>query len=99
MNQFDFDWQHFWEKFIIFCFAVGIILLTLFLSSCTTAEKVNIPPIAISTWAGDSSREAITRFQENKSIQCHEPEFDQYICLTETDLYLIYQTLLQCKQW
>lgn len=53
--------------------------------------------IQVHFWAGDSLRKGITRSQEQKTIECHSPEFDDYVCVSRTDLEALYETLLLCQ--
>lgn len=95
----EYNKIHFWDHVFIGSIgllAVGIAFgLSILLSGCKTA----MPVIDITTWAGDSQNEAISRKQENKMIQCHEPEFDDFVCIHYSDLNKIYNAMLQCKQW
>lgn len=79
------------------CFWIGIagIVFVLTLPGC----QANMPPIDAQFWGGDSARQGISRSQENRTLECKQPEFDKYVCLTYEDLQKIYDTLLECKQW
>jgi hypothetical protein len=80
-----------------FCFGTGVlmILYALALPGC----KSNMPSIDAKFWAGDSAQAGISRSQDQKTLECKSPEFDQFVCLTYDDLRKIYNTLLKCKQW
>lgn len=80
------------------CFLGGILIVlgVLLMPGCASN---NMPPIDVSFWAGNSSEAGITRTQENKTIDCKSPEFDNYTCLTYADIGRIYDTMLECKQW
>lgn len=78
------------------CLFLGISLILLVL---TQGCKHTIPPIDVSFWSGDSAKDGISRSQENKTLQCNDPAFDQYVCLTYTDLQKIFSTMLECKKW
>lgn len=88
------------KEFIIAisCFTFGFLLVIglLAFSGCQTPP---MPPIDVTFWSGDSSQSGITRSQENVTIQCNNPKFDEYVCLTYSDIQRIYDTMLECKQW
>jgi hypothetical protein len=73
----------------------AIIVYVLTMTGCRT----NVPAIDAKFWAGDSAKSGITRAQENRTLACENPEFDEYVCLSYEDLKKIYSTLLQCKDW
>lgn len=78
---------------IILCLA-----LCLFISGCPAAV-VPLPKIDVTTWAGDSFHEGISRGQEDRTISCSDRQIDEYVCMTYVDLRKIYNTMLQCKDW
>lgn len=84
------------EFAIIFGFGVIMILLAI---SGITGCRTPMPKIDITAWIGDSEKNGITRSSEDRTIQCNDPQFDEYVCISGADLTKIYNTLLQCKQW
>lgn len=90
MNKIQFKEQ------AIVCFLAGVTMILISLSQgCVTPP----PPMDVTFWAGDPDKGGISRSQENKTIGCHEPEFNDYACLTYADMQKIYATILKCKQW
>lgn len=77
------------------CFSLGILTIVFITSGCSH----NVPKIDVSVWAGDSAKNGISRAQEGRTIECTDPSFDAYACLTYTDIQKIYSTILQCQQW
>lgn len=73
-----------------------LILIAMYCAGCPGAE---MPNIDIQMWAGDSSRSGITRSQEEKTLSCEDPQFDEFVCLTYEDLKKMYSTMLRCKKW
>lgn len=65
------------------------------LSGC----RGRVPSIDLEFWAGDSKNGAITRSQENKSISCTSPEFEDFTALRYVMVQRIYDTLLKCSSW
>jgi hypothetical protein len=80
------------------CFVLGFLIVAVILLTPGCASN-NMPPIDVSFWAGNSSVAGVTRAQEGKTLECNDPEFDNYTCLTYADLQKIYHTMLECKQW
>lgn len=73
----------------------AVFVIVLSLSGCA-----NHPPkVDVSFWAGDSAKDGISRAQENKTMPCADPEFDNYVCLSYEDLKEIFDAMLLCKQW
>lgn len=79
----------------MFFFGLAIIFWVFLLQGC----KSSMPPIDVSFWAGDSAKDGVSRSQENKTIPCNDPEMDDLVCLSYTDLKKIFAVLLQCQQW
>ncbi len=51
-------------------------------------------------WAGDFIEEGITRSQNNQTIQCRDPMFDDYVCMSYEDLNkLELEVLSRCTGW
>lgn len=84
-------------KASLLCLLLGIsiIIYLLALSGCRTA----IPPMDVKFWAGDSHKSGITRSQDKTTLECSQPEFDQYVCLSYDDVKEIFNTMLKCKNW
>lgn len=73
----------------------GIMLLCSFLFGCTSVP----PKMDIIFWAGDSSKDGITRAQESRTIECDEAEIDDYACLTYEDVKKMFDTMNRCQDW
>lgn len=96
MKKFFSDEQrHAGPAWLMFFIGIAIILWVISLPGC----KSSMPPIDVSFWAGDSAKDGVTRTQENKTIECKDPEFDELVCLTYEDVKKIFAVLLQCEQW
>lgn len=78
------------------CFFLGVVI---FLWVMTTSCSTNIPKIDVTMWAGDSAKAGVTRAQEHKTLACIDPQFDDYVCMSYSDVKRIWSTLLQCKNW
>ena len=65
----------------------------------TGCPHLDIPKIDVTLWAGDYERQGITRAQEEKTLACMDPQFDEFVCLTYEDLRTLYNTMLKCKEW
>jgi hypothetical protein len=78
------------------CFFLGITIILLIL---TQGCSSNIPAIDVTLWAGNSTQESISRSQSNQNLLCKDPDFDNYVCMTYSDLQKVYETMLKCKQW
>lgn len=83
------------EPFYLLFFGIAIILI-INLTSCASQP---IPALDVKTWAGDSAHYGITRSQDDETIYCEDPEFDEYACMSYSDIKKIYATLLQCQKW
>lgn len=77
------------------CLVLGVALIFWSLTGC----KAPMPAIDVEFWAGDASQAGVTRRQEDHTLACADPEFDQYVCLTYKDIQKIFDTLLQCEEW
>ncbi len=77
---------------------MAFLILAVSLNSCAPGSGP-VPSINVETWAGDSANDAITRKQDARSIRCTMPDFDNYVCLSYTDLKAIYEVIQECKQW
>lgn len=93
------------KKFAVFCFLLGIaICIIVSLNGCATSRYSSSvpPPVDVKSWSGDSSANGITRNQLDSismTLQCKDPLFDEYVCMTYMDLKKIHSTLYQCKEW
>lgn len=83
------------EVFFILAFGLSIVFVSLSLPACTHP----MPAVDVTIWAGDSAKSGITRAQENRTLACAEPDFDEYACLTYQDIKKLYAMMLQCKEW
>jgi hypothetical protein len=79
------------------CLLLGVAILAWVV--ITSGCSHNVPAIDASFWAGDPLHSGISRSQENKTLSCSDPSFNDYVCLTYGDLKKIYDTILQCKDW
>jgi hypothetical protein len=81
------------------CFVIGMVIIFIIivgLSGCSsTPHPTN--KMSVMFWAGDSVHEGVSRMQENKTLACADPIFDNYVCLSYGDLQEIYQSMLQCS--
>lgn len=80
------------------CFVLGIGLI-IFILTIPGCAGTHLPPIDASFWAGDSAKNGISRSQENRTLECKDPSFDNYTCLSYQDIQKIYDTMLECKEW
>lgn len=71
-------------------------LLALSLGSCKSAPMPRIP---VHIYAGDSSREAMVRMQDQEIIPASDPKFDTLAGLPYDDLQLIFETMMKCEKW
>lgn len=66
------------------------------LSSCKTP---GMPDWDGKVYQGSSVVEGIVRSQENETIYCNEPKFDEFVCVSLEDLQKLYANILKCKKW
>jgi hypothetical protein len=83
-------------SFGCFFFGLTIIVIVITFSGCRSTP---MPAVDVKFYSGDSKNGGITRAQEHKTIECKEPEFDEYVCLTYADVKKIMAAMLQCKDW
>ena len=74
---------------------ICLTVASLFLISCPSPS---IPSWKAKIYAGDSQTVSIRRSQDNESIPCNEPKFDNYACVSYEDLAELYDILLQCGE-
>lgn len=78
-----------------FILGIAIIVWILTLPGC----KTPMPAIDVAFWAGDSAKDGVSRAQENKTMACSDPSFDDYTCLSYEDVKKIFALLQECQQW
>lgn len=83
------------------CLGIAAGIFTWYFTGCVTVK----PNLDIQSWAGDSQHSGITRAQdENKpdkkaTLSCHDPAFNDYVCLSGTDFSKVTDLISQCKEW
>jgi len=91
-----FDFTFLKNVVLLFSLSIVIFILCLMLGpGCATA----MPSLDIKTWAGDSKNTSVSRSQDQKTISCKDPLFDEMICMTYEDLKKIFLTFPKCKEW
>lgn len=75
-----------------------ILILSLSLASCGHGNP-QVPAIDIRLYAGSPEKGGIERAQDKEVISCVEPRFNEFTCLTYSDLRRVYEILLQCRDW
>lgn len=66
-------------------------------NSCQTNKQ---PEWEAKFWAANAELQAIVRAQDNLRIQCNDPVFSDYICISYSDLLLLQTDVLnKCKKW
>jgi len=88
---FDF---HFWKHSILIL-GLAVVIMLLVGPGCATQR----PSIDVSTWAGDSKNEGVSRAQDKKTVMCSDPAFDQMVCMSYEDLTKLYLVFSQCGSW
>lgn len=82
---------------------LSILLLSSILSSCAFAmgTKRRTPPKAIvEIWAGYPDEAGIRRSQAGQVLQCANPKFKGYMCMTYEDFQEIIDTYItSCRRW
>ena len=83
------------QALVLLAFSVSIIALAILMPACGS----NPMQVKVHTYAGDSERGGITRMQDNKTLSCTDPAFDQFVCMDYEDLRQIYIKMQSCKEW
>lgn len=73
------------------------LLLSLLLSSCAHFDR-NEPTVKPKLYAGSYIENAIVRKQSNEVIQCTDRKFNDFVCLSYTDLLNIQYLLDSCQK-
>lgn len=84
------------EVFFILSLGLSIIYISLNFLGCASQP---MPAVDVKVWAGDSAKAGISRAQEQLTLACIEPDFDEYACLSYQDIKKLYAAMLQCKEW
>ena len=80
-----------WKSFL----AGASLPIILGLSQCNPRPEWNAK-----FWAGDSQYGSIRRAQDHEIIECMDPRFDDYVCMTYDDIMKLEKEVLnRCESW
>jgi hypothetical protein len=90
------DFTYFKQVCGVFLLGLVVFVVTMLMGpGCAHPEM----RFQVRSWAGDPSKGGVTRSQEERTVSCTDPKFDQFVCMTYDDLKDLYLSLRKCTAW